>query len=161
MGITAPTLYTFFGNKKQLFMEAVDRYQNGPGCFAKAALLEEPTAESSMRRLLMEASIAFSNPAGPKGCMVVLAATNCGAESSDVYLALANRRRAAERVVRDRIAAGQKAGELQEDADIDALTGVITATLYGLAIKARDGASRATLRRIVEQTMHSWPHRGD
>lgn len=30
MGITAPTLYSFFGNKKQLFLEAVDRYQSEP-----------------------------------------------------------------------------------------------------------------------------------
>jgi hypothetical protein len=35
----------------------------------------------------------------------------------------------------------------------------VMATLYGLAIKARDGASRATLRKIVEQTMRTWPRR--
>jgi hypothetical protein len=49
MGITPPTLYSFFGDKKQLFLEAVHRYQSGPGCFAIKALTEEPTAERSMR----------------------------------------------------------------------------------------------------------------
>jgi hypothetical protein len=61
--------------------------------------------------------------------------------------------------VRARIAAGQKAGELSDNADLDALTGMVTAILYGLAIKARDGAPRARLRRIVEQLMMMWPRR--
>jgi AcrR family transcriptional regulator len=159
MGITPPTLYSFFGDKKRLFLEAVDRYQSGPGCFGEKALTEEPTAERSMRRLLLDAVASFSNPKGPKGCIVVLGATNCAVESSDIFEALADRRRAAEAAVRKRIAAGRAAGELAEDADVDALAGLITATLYGLAIKARDGASRATLRKIVEQTMRAWPSR--
>jgi hypothetical protein len=36
---------------------------------------------------------------------------------------------------------------------------MVTATLYGLAIKARDGATRARLRGIVEQLMMTWPRR--
>jgi hypothetical protein len=63
--------------------------------------------------------------------------------------------------VRARIVAGQKAGELSANADVDALTGMVTATLYGLAIKARDGAPRAHLRRIVEQLMMMWPREPD
>jgi hypothetical protein len=87
----------------------------------------------------------------------VLGATNCGVESSDVFKALADRRRAAEAAVRNRIAAGRAAGELAEGTDIEALTGLVTTTLFGLAIKARDGASRTNLRKIVDQTMQAWP----
>ena len=157
MGITPPTLYSFFGDKKRLFLEAVDHYQAGPGCFAAKALTEEPTAERSIRRLLMEAVVSFSNPRGPKGCMVVLGAINCAVESSEVFAALADRRRAAQTAIRARIAAGRVAGEISEDADIDALTGLVVAILFGLAIKARDGASRAALRKVVDQAMQSWP----
>jgi hypothetical protein len=87
----------------------------------------------------------------------VLAATNCTAESSDILEELAARRRLAERLVRDRIAAGRDAGELPADADVDTLAGLIITTLYGLSIKARDGASRASLRKVVEQVMSMWP----
>jgi AcrR family transcriptional regulator len=159
MGITPPTLYTFFGDKKQLFLEAVARYQSGPGCFATKALTEEPTVACAIRRLLVAAADSFSNPRDPKGCMVVLGATNCSVESRDIFTALADRRRSAENAVRRRIAAGRAAGELMEGTDVDALTGMVTATLFGLAIKARDGASRASLRKIVDQTMEAWPSR--
>jgi AcrR family transcriptional regulator len=159
MGITPPSLYAAFGDKKRLFLEAVDRYQTGPGSFAQRAFSEEPTAERAIRRLLMDTIESFCDPEHPKGCMVVLAATNCTADSSDILDALAERRRAAERAIRDRLAAGQAAGELPAEADISALAGFMVTTLYGLSIKARDGASRATLRRIVEQAMLVWPHR--
>jgi AcrR family transcriptional regulator len=157
MGITPPSLYAAFGDKKRLFLEAVDRYQAGPGSFAQAALCDEPTAERAMRRLLLDTIESFFEPKNPKGCMVVLAATNCTTESSDILDELASRRRAAERLVRDRIAAGRDAGEFAADTDVDTLAGVIITTLYGLSIKARDGAARASLRKVVEQVMSMWP----
>jgi AcrR family transcriptional regulator len=156
MGITPPSLYAAFGDKKRLFLEAVDRYQSGPGSFAQAAF-NEPTAERAMRRLMMDTIDSFFEPGNPKGCMVVLAATNCTTDSSDILDELTGRRRMAERLVRDRIAAGRDAGEIPSGADIDTLAGMIVTTLYGLSIKARDGASRASLRKVVEQMMSMWP----
>jgi len=156
MGITPPSLYAAFGDKKRLFLETVDRYQSGPGSFAQAAF-NEPTAERAMRRLMMDTIDSFFEPNNPKGCMVVLAATNCTTDSSDILDELAGRRRMAERCVGDRIAAGRAAGEIRSDADVDTLAGTIVTTLYGLSIKARDGASRAALRKVVEQVMSMWP----
>ena len=157
MGITPPSLYAAFGDKKRLFLEAVDRYQNGRGSFAQRALCEEPTAERAMRCLMMGTIDSFFEPGSSKGCMVVLAATNCTTESNDIFEELADRRRLAERLVRDRIAAGREANEFPADTDVDTLAGTIITTLYGISIKARDGASRASLRKVVEQVMSMWP----
>lgn len=157
MDITPPSLYAAFGDKKRLFLEAVDRYQAGPGSFAQAALCGEPTAEAAIRSLMTGTIDSFFEKNGCKGCMVVLAATNCTAESSDVFDELASRRRLAERVIRSRIAAGRDADEFPNDTDIDALAGFVITTLYGLSIKARDGASRAALRKVVDQVMSMWP----
>lgn len=157
MGIAPPALYGAFGDKKHLFLEALDCYEQGPGCFGRAALLEEPRVERAMRRLLLGAVDVFTDPKNPKGCLIVLGATNCGPESADVAQALVERRRRAESAVRARILAGKEAGELPAHVDVDALTDTITATLYGLAIKARDGVRRARLRKVVEQVMKAWP----
>ena len=80
MGITPPSLYSAFGDKKRLFLEAVDRYQAGPGAFAQRALAEEPTAERAIQSLFTGAIETFCDPKQPKGCMVVLSATNCAVE---------------------------------------------------------------------------------
>lgn len=159
MQITPPALYSAYGDKKSLFLEAVGRYEREAAGFAQNALANEPTAERAIRRLLHDTVKFFTKTGGPKGCLVVLGAINCTVGSGDIYEALAGRRRYAEKAVRARIAAGQMAGELADDADVDALTGVVTATLYGLALKAKDGASRAELRKIVDQVMRMWPGR--
>jgi AcrR family transcriptional regulator len=159
MGINPPTLYAFFGDKKRLFLETAERYQAGPGGFAARALSEEPTAERAIRRLLMEAADRFSDPDTPKGCMMVAAATNCRAEADDIFSALAEERLGAEAAIRARIAAGRAAGELPPRTDVGALAGLVAATLFGLAVKARDGASRAPLRKIATQAMRAWPRR--
>jgi AcrR family transcriptional regulator len=157
MRITPPSLYAAFGDKKRLFLESVDRYQAGPGSFAQRALRDEPTAERAMRRLLLDTIDSFFEKNNPRGCMVVLAATNCTTESSDILDELAARRHAAERVIRNRVAAGRDAGELVGNTNVDALAGMIVTTLYGLSIKARDGASRPSLRKVVDQVMSMWP----
>ena len=159
MRITPPALYSAYGDKKKLFLEAVERYERRVGCFAHKALTEEPTAEAAIGCLLHGAVDAFAKPRWPKGCLVVLGATNCAVDSSDISAALAERRKNAEMAVRARISAGQTAAELADDTDVDALTGTVTATLYGLAVKAKDGASRAQLHKIVDQFMRAWPSR--
>ena len=159
MDITPPSLYGAFGDKKRLFLEAVERYEQEVGCVARKALTNEPTAERAVRRLLLDAAKSFTDPKNPTGCLMVLGATNCAIKSTDIFEVIAERRRTAENALRARIATGQKAGELSDNADVDALTGMVTATLYGLAIKAREGAPRARLRTIVEQLMTMWPRR--
>ena len=157
IGITPPALYGAFGDKKRLFLEAVERYETAVGCFAAKALTEEPTAELAIRSLLFGALKAFTDAKNPKGCLVVLGATNCTAESMDIFEAVAERRRLAEVAVRARLSAGKKAGEFPKNVDVEALAGVVTATLYGIALKARDGAPRAKLRVIVNQLLAMWP----
>ena len=50
MGITAPSLYTAFGDKERLFLEAIERYATGPGGGYPRALEEEPTAYLAIKR---------------------------------------------------------------------------------------------------------------
>ena len=159
MGVTPPSLYTAFGDKKRLFLEAVDRYQKASGRPAQAALTEEPTAERAVHRLMLSAVDAFAGLKTPKGCLVVLGATNCTPDSADISEALANRRRAGAEAVRQRLAAAQAAGELAEGTDVAALADLVTATVFGLAIKARDGVSKKALRASVEQFIRLWPRR--
>jgi hypothetical protein len=137
-----------------------ERYQARPGCFAATALGEEPTADRAIRRLLAEAADRFTDPDMPKGCMMVAAATNCREEADDIFAALAAQCLGAEAAIRTRIAAGRAAGELPARTDVDALAGLIAATLFGMATKARDGATRTRLRKMAAQAMQAWSGSG-
>jgi AcrR family transcriptional regulator len=157
MGINPPSLYAAFGDKKQLFSAAVDRYAAGPGGFAARALAEEPTAERAVRRLLTEAAAIFSDPALPRGCMVVIAATNCAADAADLAEDLAKRRSAMEQALRRKIDAAIGAGELPRTTDAGGLAAFYAAVFQGMSIEARDGAASTQLLAIANHAMGAWP----
>src|ERR1700712_4580858 len=115
MGITPPSLYSAFGDKERLFLEAIERYALGPGGILPRALAEEPTARGAIQRLLEEAAEELTRPCHPKGCLGVMAATNCSVAAERVQSALAKRRAAAEEGIKARIQQAIDEGEIAAD----------------------------------------------
>src|SRR5882672_4327357 len=77
MGINRPSLYAAFGDKQALFRKAVDRYAKGPAAYICQAL-QEPTARAVAERLLHGSVDLLTNPANPRGCLMVQSALACG-----------------------------------------------------------------------------------
>ena len=69
MGITAPSLYTAFGDKKQLFLEAARRYAGDPEAMAQA-IDGASTAYDAAREIMTAAAITYTSDATPKGCLL-------------------------------------------------------------------------------------------
>ena len=157
MGITPPSLYTAFGDKEKLFLEAIERYALGPGSAGPRALAEEPTAHGAIERWLLEAADELTRPCHPRGCMVVMATTNCSVAAEHVQTALAKRRAAAMASLKGRLQHGIDAGELPPDTDAKALANFYSTVYQGMSMQAKDGASRASLLATVETAMRAWP----
>ena len=157
MGITAPSLYAAFGDKERLFLEAVERYATGPGSGYPKALEEEPTAYLAINRLLSEAANELTRSDHPKGCMVVMAATNCSQASAHVQETLAKRRAVADDGVRYRIESGIRNGELPTDTNAATLANFYVTVFRGMSMQAADGASRENLLATAEAAMRAWP----
>jgi len=157
MGVTAPSIYSVFGDKEQLFLEAVERYWNGPARYAADIFAEEPTAERAVKRTLEKAAISMIDPAHPPGCMVALSAINCSASSANVQSALARYRGRSEKAIRARIERGIAEGDVPKGTDAVMLANFFSTVLYGMSIRARDGASRKEMLVTVEAAMKVWP----
>ncbi|HEX7688593.1 MAG TPA: TetR/AcrR family transcriptional regulator [Burkholderiaceae bacterium] len=157
MGITPPSLYTAFGDKEQLFLEAIERYALGYGSISARALREEPTARGAIERWLVEAAKELTEPCHPKGCMVVMAATNCSAAAERVQDALMLRRTEAIANVGRRIQEAIDSGELPADTDAAELASFYAAVYQGMSMQAKDGATREGLLRTVRTAMRAWP----
>lgn len=71
MGINAPSLYAAFGDKHQLYLEAIDRYSNDDGCAPLVAFESEPDIEKAIIAF-MQATIDYASnrPDSPKGCFL-------------------------------------------------------------------------------------------
>jgi AcrR family transcriptional regulator len=157
MGITAPSLYAAFGDKRRLFAEATDRYQASYGAFADRALTEEPTARAAVERLLRDAAVAYVTPRQPRGCLVISSATNCTPASADIREDLRRRRQANLRALQRVIARDITVGRLPADTDAHQLALFYAATLQGMSQQARDGATRNDLLAIAEAGLRAWP----
>ncbi len=157
MGITPPSLYTAFGDKEKLFLEAIERYALGPGSAGPRALKEEPTARGAIERWLHESAEELTRSCHPKGCMVVMATTNCSIAAEHVQTALSKRRAAAIANLKSRIQSGIDDGELPADTDAKALSNFYSTVYQGMSMQAKDGASRASLLATVDAAMRAWP----
>ncbi|MFF3914728.1 TetR/AcrR family transcriptional regulator [Streptomyces sp. NPDC001852] len=155
MGIGAPSLYAAFGDKRTLFEEVVRLYTDTYGAFGEHALAQEPTARAAVERMLREAAAEYTDPAHPRGCLVVHAATNC--TSPEVAGPLRARRNADIAAVESRIRADVAAGRLPAGTDAAALARHAGAVIQGMSQQARDGASRAELEALAEIAMSIWP----
>ena len=156
MGITPPSIYTAFGDKKTLFLEAVRFYLSGP-VNSESIITGAPSAKNAAQQLLQTAIIGFTGTDTPPGCLLASAAISCSAAASDVQQALAAIRGEIELQLATKILGAVASGELPVDTDADALAGHVIAVIQGLSTLARDGAKQEKLARVAAAAMRAWP----
>ena len=156
MGVTPPSVYAAFGDKKRLFFEAVARYLSGP-VTSEQIISEAPNAREAARELLRTAAFGFTGENTPPGCLLANAAIACSPAAVDVQHHLRVLRQAVEARLRRRIYDAIKSGEMPAQTDAAALAGHVVAVIQGMATLARDGASREKLLNVAEIALGHWP----
>lgn len=156
MRITPPSLYAAFGDKRRLFLEAVDRYLGGVDAVTKG-VDDAATARDAARELLIAAAVGHTGEDTPPGCLLASSIVTSSVEASDVREELAAIRRRIEAALRSRIERDVRDGMMPADTDADMLAGHVFAVVQGMSTLAKDGADRAKLLRIVEGAMMVWP----
>lgn len=156
LGVTPPSIYAAFGDKKQLFREAVQLY-SGAGKRAAQIINDAPTARAAADGLLRAAAHRFTGTETPPGCLLASSAITGSAESADVQAELAAMRRGVEDHLRQRIDQAVTSDEMPSSADAGALAGLVMAVIQGMSTLARDGASREHLLAIGQSALAGWP----
>lgn len=156
MGINRPSLYGTFGNKEELFRQALGRYVRRKEASLRAAL-DAPTGRAAVERLLLDAAAALTDPDHPAGCMAVQGALTCTEASECLRRELEGYRLDHERIVRERLEQAAAAGELPAGTDPAALARLVTTLINGMSVEAAGGAGRADLEEIVRAALVFWP----
>ncbi len=155
-GITAPSFYAAFGSKEKLFREAVELYSRTLGAPMMKSLNGKSTVRDSVEALLNSAVESFCKRGAPRGCMLVLGAMNSTPASRNVQQYLRGLRLRRQKAIQQRLHRAVNEGELPGALDLGGIASFITTVIDGLAIQARDGASRKTLKFAVGCAMASW-----
>ena len=156
MGITPPSLYTAFGDKKQLFLEAVQLYTSG-AVTSESIMNEAPTAREAAVGLLRASAIGFTGESTPAGCLLASSAISCSNAAADVQKALRDIRLNTEHRLRTKIVQDRSMRQLKPKIDAEALAGHIMAVIQGMSTLARDGAPREKLLSVASTAMLAWP----
>ena len=156
MGVSAPSLYAAFGDKRQLFLQAVRLYAGDPADMDRA-IADAPTARDAARHLLTGAATAYTGDATPKGCLLASATASGSAAAGDVQGEVADIRRGIEAGLRARIERDVENGVLPRGSQPAALAGLVMAVTQGMSVLARDGASRESLLAIADAALQAWP----
>jgi AcrR family transcriptional regulator len=149
MGITAQSLYAAFGSKEELYGQALDHYASHFLSFVIEALVAEPSVVVSLQRLFGEAARAYTSKKNPRGCMISSGTLAAGAENhaaAALTTALRNHLKAG---LQDKLASGIASGELVETTPVAALARFLAASLQGMSVQAKDGATERELLEIV------------
>lgn len=156
MGITAPSLYAAFGNKKQLFLEAVDRYL-ARQIESLTLFHDATTAREAAHHLLLTSATLFTGSDTPAGCLVTSATISCSSAAEDVQIALREIRKQVEAELLEKIEHDVAAGKLGPEPAARPLAALCMAVVEGMSTLARDGATRSELIAVAEAAMRAWP----
>lgn len=157
MGISAPSLYSAFGSKQQLFEEVVRAYSDRYTGFVEAAFHDEADARGATRRLLIGSAHQYTQPGCPAGCLIMNHASTSSASSPEIDLGLQEIRRAIGTRLLAALTEDSAAGRLPASLDLHGFSMHILAIWNGMSMQARDGAQRADLEAGVEAFMATWP----
>ena len=158
MGISASSFYNSFGSKEALYCEATRSYLEWSGQWF-FAILNDPSidAKTAFARLFEATAEEFTCGDHPLGCMIALAGTHCPPGLKNIRDMMAEHRAFSEGAMAARLRKGVADGDVPEDADCNMLAAYYSAVARGLAVQARDGASREKLAEIGRLAMRAWP----
>lgn len=114
------------------------------------------TAYPAVEVMLRENARAYSNPATPRGCFIVLSATNYTPNSARIRDLLVDLRNQDRRLLLERLIRAVADKELPETVDTAALSAFVMTVLHGLSIQARDGADARALDSAVDMAILAW-----
>lgn len=148
MSIGRQSMYDTFGDKHQLYLEALRRYQAESG----ADLFERLRTTSTPLAMLADVLLAIAGEtasARARGCMAVNATTEFGQSDPEVAALIGSGQMlceaAFERVVRE----AKQRGEVAASVDERAAGRFLFSTIRGMRVSAKAGASPDALRDVA------------
>lgn len=148
MGIGRQSLYDTFGDKRRLFLEALRAYNTDSVAAILKKLRAGPTALAAIERVLVDLAEA-RDKARALGCLGVNAVCELARDDAEVRALTETSGALLEAALKDVVDEGKANGEIGRRVDSRAAARFLAATLSGMKVQARAGASVDVLRDVA------------
>lgn len=149
-GMNRPSLYGAFGDKHALYLQTMERYVEAGRVAMESALDSAlPLREALMR--VFDGALGWYLPAhdAARGCLLIGTAAVEAVNDDAVRERLAAGLRTFDKAFERRLRAALAQNELQPGASAPMLARLASAVLHSMALRARAGDSRASLRAMA------------
>ena len=149
-GMNRPSLYAAFGDKRDLYLKTLERYQQQSRAASFQLLADSPTLRVFLTRFYDVALELYrAGEAEARGCYSISTAPAQAASDPAVRTFLAQSICGTDAFLADVIGKARDCGEIAGSADPLALAQVATATLHTLAVRSRVGVPRRELKALA------------
>jgi len=152
MGINRPSLYSTFGNKREVFIRAIDRYAATHGNRAFSAFRLEPDNRKAVERFFAASIECATEDGKPRGCLINTVATDAAETDEALRDKLSEMFAKTDAAIAKRLGANQ-GGADPGIGDPDGLARMAHSVTHSIMTRARAGASREELADIAEAFM--------
>ena len=154
-GVSRYGLYGTFGNKRELFEQALEQYAEGMGKQSFLRLLEPGASLEHIRAIFRERVEDMCCAEENKGCLFVHTAMELAPQDDELRGVLLRFMKRIAKLFAIGLDSAKARGEVADDVDVDAAGELLTSSMFGLAVLGRTGFPKATLDRIVDSTLDS------
>jgi len=152
-GVSRYGLYGTFGNKRELFEQALDKYADSMGKQSFLRLLEPGASLADIRKIFDERVDDMCASEQPKGCLFIHTAMEMAPQDEELRGVLMRFMQRMSKLFAIGLESAKECGEVRADLDSRAAGDTLTGTMFGLAVLGRTGFSRNALEGIVDSTL--------
>jgi TetR/AcrR family transcriptional repressor of nem operon len=154
-GIGRGSLYGTFGDKRQLFLAALDQYWNTVG-MEMFAQLSDPDARNAIERMFDALIRRASNSKFPRGCLFTNTSLECPTCGDEIARKTAENMGQQETAIYQVLRRAQADGTLSQTQDARALARFFLGVAWGINAVNKSVADPEVFRDMVRVAMSAW-----
>ena len=154
-GVSRYGLYGTFGNKRELFEQALERYADAMGRQSFLRLLEPDATLGHIRAIFDERLSAMISTGEDCGCLLCHTAMEIAPHDDELKGVLQRFLNRMSKAFAVGLETAKAHGEVASDLDVKAAGDYLTGAIFGLSVMARAGFSEARLKSFIDSTLQS------
>ena len=153
MSMNRPSIYRAFGDKESIYRQALAQFSDLMDEGFKRTLLHEPDIRIGLREFYREALEVYTSGDNALGCMVMCTAPAAAASHPEVQTDLLKVIQHIYTKLLQRVEKAMEDGEIAKAQDPQLLAKLVQAVLHSLAIRARAGEPKRSLRKFADSVI--------
>jgi AcrR family transcriptional regulator len=160
-GVNRSSLYATFGDKRELYLAALDRYLDEHALPGFARLAGDPRGLPAITQFFHQLIRARCTGERARwGCLMVNAHAGPDSVDPDVRRRLDHHHKRLRAALRDALSTADRLGQLHAGVDIDATAGELALLAYGVNLRSRVSAPATELRQTVNHALTAFTKGG-